>query len=126
MLNADTIAMSLDKPRRNGTGKYVACCPAHDDKNPSLAITDTDGTTLVYCFAGCSQAEVIAALRARGLWPEERHKEANTGPYFSKADLLEMRFYVEIAQAADCNLGTADETKLQAYRKVLLSKGVVL
>jgi hypothetical protein len=24
---------------------------------------------LIYCRAGCSQAEVIAALQARGLWP---------------------------------------------------------
>ena len=28
----------------NGT----ACCPAHDDKNPSLSITEHDGTLLVH------------------------------------------------------------------------------
>jgi hypothetical protein len=27
---------------------------------------------LVHCFAGCRQAEVIEALRARGLWPERK------------------------------------------------------
>ena len=125
MLDAESIAMSLDKSRRNGLGKYIACCPAHDDKNPSLAITDADGTTLVYCFAGCPQRDVIDELRARGLWPEEK-REVNSGPYFSKTDLLEMGFYVEIAEAEDCNLAFDETTKLGAYRQVLLSHGVIL
>jgi hypothetical protein len=53
--------------RRSGSG-YVARCPAHDDRNPSLAIAERDGRLLVHCFAGCEQSAVIAALRDRGLW----------------------------------------------------------
>lgn len=46
---------------------WMACCPAHDDKTPSLSIREgLDGTLLVHCFAGCGQALVIAALRDRG------------------------------------------------------------
>jgi 5S rRNA maturation endonuclease (ribonuclease M5) len=49
----------------------VACCPAHDDRNPSLSLKDADdGRVLVHCHAGCDQARVLAALKARGLWPE--------------------------------------------------------
>ena len=124
MLDTESIAMSLDKPRRNGAGKYMACCPAHDDKNPSLAITDADGITLVYCFAGCQQRDVIDALRAKGLWPEEK-REANSGPYFSKTDLLELRFYVEIATAADHPLSSEETRKLAACIHVLKSKGIM-
>ena len=29
---------------------------------------EEDGKTLVHCFAGCSQENVISALRERGLW----------------------------------------------------------
>ena len=48
---------------------WMARCPAHDDRVPSLAITDTsDGTVLVHCHAGCDQRDVIAALGSRGLW----------------------------------------------------------
>ena len=48
----------------------MARCPAHPDTTPSLSINETPaGKVLVKCFAGCSQAEVIAALRRRGLWP---------------------------------------------------------
>ena len=50
----------------------MACCPAHDDSEPSLSIRDADdGKLLVHCHAGCNQESVIAALRARGLWPQK-------------------------------------------------------
>ena len=39
------------------------------DNRPSLSIGDgDDGRLLVHCFAGCDQSDVIAALRARGIW----------------------------------------------------------
>ena len=54
------------RPQGNG---WVARCPAHDDKTPSLSIADGEsGTLLVHCLAGCSQAAVIEALRSRNLW----------------------------------------------------------
>lgn len=51
-------------------GRSAMCrCPAHEDHTPSLSVSQTpDGRPLVHCFTGCAQAEVIAALRARGLW----------------------------------------------------------
>lgn len=49
---------------RNG----MARCPAHDDRTPSLSISDgRDGKLLVHCHAGCSQEAVWAALKDRGL-----------------------------------------------------------
>ena len=41
-------------PRRSGAG-YSARCPAHDDSNPSLSITEgDDGRALINCQAGCA------------------------------------------------------------------------
>ena len=57
------------KARRCGKG-FVAHCPAHDDRSPSLSIRESEGRLLVHCFSGCSQEQVIGALRACGLWPE--------------------------------------------------------
>jgi len=51
--------------------QWTARCPAHEDKNPSLAIAERDGKILLHCFSGCSQRDVIAALRSRGLWESE-------------------------------------------------------
>lgn len=71
MQNAESIAEQLAKASRSGNS-WIACCPAHDDKNPSLSLDDThDGKVLVKCHAGCSQAEVIGELRKRGLWAEK-------------------------------------------------------
>ncbi|MBB2672760.1 UNVERIFIED_ORG: hypothetical protein GGE44_002315 [Rhizobium esperanzae] len=57
-------------------GSYgMAKCPAHDDRSPSLSIRDgSDDKVLVKCHAGCDQADVIDALRHRGLWPR-RHDD---------------------------------------------------
>jgi putative DNA primase/helicase len=44
-------------------GDYgVACCPTHDDTDPSLSVTQKNGRILFHCHAGCSQREVMSAL----------------------------------------------------------------
>ena len=67
--NAERIAKALGA-KRSGDG-WSAKCPAHDDSNPSLSISDSEKGPLVHCHAGCEQADVIQALRERDLWPSE-------------------------------------------------------
>lgn len=46
-----------------GAGKWSACCPAHDDSNPSMSVTVGDkGGILVHCHAGCSAEEIVGAM----------------------------------------------------------------
>jgi hypothetical protein len=47
--------------RRTGSG-WVALCPSHADKNPSLSISTSDGKILLHCHAGCSVETVCAAV----------------------------------------------------------------
>jgi rhodanese-related sulfurtransferase len=68
-MNAAGIARQLHGRKSGAT--WLAHCPSHDDKNLSLSLRDADGKVLVHCHAGCDQRAVIAALRARGLWPEQ-------------------------------------------------------
>src|SRR5215218_5756310 len=51
------------------SGKYVAFCIAHDDRNtPNLHVEeDEDRNVLLWCSAGCSQEQVLAALEERGV-----------------------------------------------------------
>jgi putative DNA primase/helicase len=66
-MTAEFIARALCGRKAGFAG--MALCPAHEDREPSLAIADDeDGTVLVHCHAGCGQHDVIKALRARGLW----------------------------------------------------------
>jgi putative DNA primase/helicase len=72
-MNAESLAMALGG--RNAGAAWMACCPAHQDRDPSLAITNAkDGNVLVRCHAGCDQRDVIEALRARGLWEPARYQ----------------------------------------------------
>lgn len=67
MTNAAAIAHALGDAIRNGQG-WLARCPAHDDRSPSLSLADSDnGRLLVKCFAGCDARAVLAALRQREL-----------------------------------------------------------
>ncbi len=68
-MDAASIAEALGGKRYGKSWK--ACCPSHPDTNPSLSLTDKDGKTLFKCWAGCTQDEVLGALRDRGLWQPE-------------------------------------------------------
>jgi hypothetical protein len=61
------------KAKRSGNG-WIAKCPAHDDRKPSLCINEgSDGRALIKCQAGCSTDDVLAALGMtyRNLFPAQ-------------------------------------------------------
>ena len=59
----DSLLQRLDKVKRTGRDKWSACCPAHDDRGPSLAVKELDdGRILLHCFAGCGAGEVLGAI----------------------------------------------------------------
>jgi hypothetical protein len=66
----------LSKVKKAGTNKWVACCPAHEDRSPSLAIKESDGTILLHCFAGCSPEDVAGAvgIEMHELFPPRRNE----------------------------------------------------
>jgi putative DNA primase/helicase len=53
--------------RPSGAG-WMARCPAHDERTPSLSIRYANDRILVHCFGGCDQKTVLDALERRGLW----------------------------------------------------------
>ncbi len=63
MFRAEQIIPHLQGVRRVGERKWQACCPVHDDSNPSLSLEETpDRRLLWHCHAGCSQEAVRDAL----------------------------------------------------------------
>lgn len=61
LLNIDEILSRL-KGVKNYGKYYMACCPAHKDKNPSLSISEKNGNVILHCFAGCSDESICEAL----------------------------------------------------------------
>jgi hypothetical protein len=66
-VNPDVLMEALEA-RRCGSC-WMARCPAHDDRTPSLSIKEADGLVLVHCHAGCSQQAVIAA------WESDQYRD---------------------------------------------------
>lgn len=53
----------LEGVKRTGNGTWLARCPAHQDKSPSLTIREADDNkVLIHCFAGCSAHEIVSAV----------------------------------------------------------------
>jgi hypothetical protein len=62
-MSAEKLLALLDKPRRTGAGTWIARCPSHQDRNPSMTIRECDdGRVLLHCFAGCSVHDVLGAV----------------------------------------------------------------
>lgn len=44
----------------------MCCCPAHNDKNPSLSVRVMDRAIVFNCFAGCASIDVVKAFSRLG------------------------------------------------------------
>ncbi len=75
-MDAAAVAAKLQRSRRTADG-WVACCPAHDDRTPSLSVSDGNGRVLVKCHAGCSQDAVLDAIEALGIQMRRPKQEAD-------------------------------------------------
>jgi DNA primase len=125
-MTAEAVAKALSG-RKTGAA-WMARCPAHDDREPSLSIADArDGKVLVRCHAGCDQRDVIAALRARGIWDTDERRPArflgkpNRAPTSETDDDAIRR--TEAALAIWHNSQSAEGTHVETY---LRSRGLVL
>jgi hypothetical protein len=48
------------------TGEFsMVCCPAHNDRTPSLKISQGESNILFWCYAGCEGRDVLAAIRSQ-------------------------------------------------------------
>lgn len=92
-MSVDILLSRLDKVKRTGNGNWMACCPSHDDRSPSLAIGEKlNGVILINCHAGCVTLDILGAvgLEFADLYPEKLadHIKPLLKP-FPAADVLE-------------------------------------
>jgi hypothetical protein len=58
----ERVLKRLGGVRRLRSG-WLARCPAHQDRSPSLKIDEGEaGRILVHCFSGCTAQEIVAAI----------------------------------------------------------------
>jgi hypothetical protein len=87
-MSAVLLLSRLQKVKANGSGRWMACCPAHLDRNPSLSIREeSDSRVLIQCFAGCETRDVLNAV---GLdWDDVMPPK----PVYQRAKPIEQRIY---------------------------------
>jgi hypothetical protein len=62
-MSVERLVDRLDRVKQTGPSRWLARCPAHADRTPSLAIRELDdGRVLINCFAGCAPGDVLAAI----------------------------------------------------------------
>lgn len=81
-MSAETLLSRLEGVRATGPGRWVARCPAHQDRSPSLSVRELDDRVLIHDFAGCSASDVLAAvgLSLRDLFEDRQPFEAASKP----------------------------------------------
>lgn len=87
-MSTEAIITALQAKRSGNV--WMARCPAHHDRTPSLSIRrSVSGKTLVHCFGGCTQKDVIAALERAGLWSGcgARHEASISTPCREEAEV---------------------------------------
>lgn len=62
-MKAEAFLSRCAKVKSTGNGTWIACCPAHEDKRPSMTVRELeDGRVLIHCFAGCGVEGILGAV----------------------------------------------------------------
>lgn len=61
-MDADFLLSQLEKVRPAGDRAWMACCPHHDDKSPSMRVADKGDRILLHCYAGCDVSLILTSM----------------------------------------------------------------
>lgn len=129
-MSAEALLAHLDSVKRTGAERWIAKCPAHDDRTPSLSVRELeDGRVLVKCFAGCGFDEIVSKAgvdtnelfpprppRAEGYRPERRP--------FLPSDVFDIaRHEVTIVFLIGCDLHKNKAVSEQDYQRLMVATG---
>ncbi len=77
MKSLETIVDKFDGARRMRDGSYMVKCPCHDDKSPSLHISQGDRGIILHCHAGCKPEDILGSKDLKWSDLSENFTETN-------------------------------------------------
>ena len=127
-MSADILLQQLQKVKQTKPGCWIACCPAHDDKSPSLSIRETDsGAILLHCFSGCSVDEIVHAvgLQLHDLFPprpdDAQFKKGERRP-FLPSDVFDIaRREIGVVAILACDLHKNKAVSEDDYERIFIA-----
>jgi DNA primase len=125
-MSIDNFLSRLDKVRQTAAERWIAICPAHDDRTPSLSICEgEDGRVLINCFAGCQAIDVIHAvgLEFADLFPEkiQYHSKRQRYPFNPRDVLRIMTREALVVSIAASQIATGKEMLAEDVERILLA-----
>jgi hypothetical protein len=125
MQKINELISRLQKVRKTGDAKWLACCPAHKDRSPSLAIKLSDSDKiLLHCFAGCDVQSIVSSvdLELSDLMPERPQgygRSKPNAPRFNKNELFDcLVFESTLLSLAIRKLLSGDDLAVQDLRRI--------
>jgi hypothetical protein len=131
-LSPEDFLSRLEKVKRTGPNRWLALCPAHEDRTPSLNVRiEPDGTKLVICRAGC---DTQAVREAMGCEWSDFFPEKSTGVYdrklpraFTASEILEaLEQEVTIVAICACDVAAGKPISTEDKERVLLASQRIL
>ncbi len=101
-MSADALLDRLQRVRKTGPDSWIAACPAHEDRSPSLSIRELDdGRILLHDFAGCDVEAIVGAigLELSDLFPDKpiEHGKRERRPFLPASVFEVVRLEIGIA-----------------------------
>jgi hypothetical protein len=133
MNNIETLLTRLDGVKQTGNNKWLAKCPAHDDRNASFGIKQIDdGRILLNCFAGCDKELILGAigLTFSDLFPPkpkdfDYSKPKSKPPKFSAYELVKIAVFestvISLAITQLMTIGTISPNDLNRVNTALIT-----
>ena len=96
-MSVERLLTRLEDVRETGRDKWIAKCPSHDDRSPSLSVRQVNDRLLVHCFAGCDALDIVQSvgLSLSDLFadnPRYYAKSRKPGPDFKSLYLMSQHY----------------------------------
>ena len=125
-MTADVLLLRLEGVKPTGRARWLAKCPSHADRTPSLAIRELDdGRVLVHCFAGCATEEILSAvgLAFDNLFPPRPPKVEGARPerrsWIPSDAFAIARFEIAVVFLIACDMHKGKAISDQDYQRLL-------
>ena len=129
-MSVDALLARLEGVKKTGADRWIARCPAHDDKRPSMGVAMSQknpGNVVVHCFSGCPIDKILGAvgLTVDALFPEKPHYEtkAQRRPFFPTDVFLIALHELTVASVIACDTHAKRDVSEADYQRLLVAAG---